>query len=332
MTAPVKRETFSAVVLEPALFNESNFDTFLIALRQRLADLKEERFAYYEGLRKANAKWANGARWFLAWLGSVAFLLTGLAAALRLLPPMHPQWDHLDKAVLVVVLAVYALMGAISFYERGTDKTTSYFRHVGIILAIRDLWTRVQFEFAKEQLAVQSATDRGAAEMAARERLRVIANAFCDDLNKATTGELGEWKTEFLASLSALSEAAKKGGEEVTKQVQDIVKDAAKVAADAKTAAEKAAADAKAAAKAAEDAARPGSINFVLSGDFDEEVIVSIDGVEGARTTGKTTAVDRVATGARKIFARSRKAGKDTSASKMVEIKPGIQDVALVLS
>ena len=50
--------------------------------------------------------------------------------------------------------------------------------------------------------------------------------------------ELGEWKTEFLASLSALSEAAKKGSEEVTKQVQEIVKQATKDAADAKAAAE----------------------------------------------------------------------------------------------
>jgi hypothetical protein len=50
--------------------------------------------------------------------------------------------DGFDKGVLLVVLAIYAVMGAISFYERATDKTTAYFRHLGIILVIRDLWTK----------------------------------------------------------------------------------------------------------------------------------------------------------------------------------------------
>src|SRR5947209_17239298 len=85
-------------------------------------------------------------------LGSIAFLLTGLAAALRFAPEAFLQkWDldGFDKGVLLIVLAIYAVMGAISFYEKGTDKTTAYFRQLGIILAIRDLWTKVQFEFLK---------------------------------------------------------------------------------------------------------------------------------------------------------------------------------------
>src|SRR5205823_1356700 len=103
--------------------------------------------SYYEGLRQNNTKWANGSRWVLALLGSIAFLLTGLAAALRLAPDTEPLkfFVGADKVVLLVVLALYAVMGAISFYEKGTDKTTAYFRQVGIILGIRDLWTKVQF-------------------------------------------------------------------------------------------------------------------------------------------------------------------------------------------
>jgi len=334
MPQTVMGNTFRAIELEPEASAEPDFAQFVDKLLDKLRHLKEERFVYYDDLRKANTKWANGSRWFLALLGSIAFLLTGLAAALRFIPPenLGQQWAGSDKVILIVVLAIYALMGAISFYERGTDKTTAYFRHVGIILAIRDLLTKIQFEFLKERLAVKSATDPKTAEGPARERIRSLAEAFCADLNKVTTGELTEWKTEFLASLSELNEAAKKGSEDVTKQVQEIVKTAEKAAADAKAAAEKATAEAKTATKAAEDAARPGAINLTLSGDYDEEVVISIDGVEAARTGGKTLALDRVATGPRKISARSKKGAKDVETSRMVEIKPGVQEVSLALS
>ena len=132
-------------------------------------------------------------------LGSIAFLLTGLAAALRFAPEASLQrWglDGFDKGVLLAVLAIYAVMGAISFYEKGTDKTSAYFRHLAIILAIRDLWTKVQFEFLKELMVLKSAADPKVGEAVARERLRSLAEAFCNDLNN-TTGELTDWRTEF---------------------------------------------------------------------------------------------------------------------------------------
>jgi hypothetical protein len=77
--------------------------------------------------------------------------------------------------------------------KRRPTRPTSYFRHVGIILVIRDLWTRIQFEILKELTTVESAADKTAAEPAARERIRVLAEAFCNDMNKASTGELTEW-------------------------------------------------------------------------------------------------------------------------------------------
>src|SRR5207245_1309151 len=117
--------------LEPQATAELEFSKFVEALLQKLGLLKEERFLYYENLRKETTKWANGSRWVLALLGSIAFLLTGLAAALRFAPEAFLQkWDldGFDKGVLLIVLAIYAVMGAISFYEKGTDKTTAYFR------------------------------------------------------------------------------------------------------------------------------------------------------------------------------------------------------------
>ncbi len=335
MPANAVGNTFRAIELEPQATAELEFSKFVEALLQKLGLLKEERFLYYENLRKENAKWANGSRWVLALLGSIAFLLTGLAAALRFAPEAFLQkWDldGFDKGVLLTVLAIYAVMGAISFYEKGTDKTTAYFRQLGIILAIRDLWTKVQFEFLKELMVLKSAADPKAGEAVARERIRALAEAFCNDLDKVATGELADWRTEFLASLSELEAAAKKGSEDVTTQIQEVLKTAEKAATDAKVSAEKAAADARAAAKTAEEAGKPGALNLALSGDFDDQVLISVDGVEVARSSGKTIAVDRVVPGLRKISAHAKKGGKDLEIARMVDVKPGLQDLELVLS
>src|SRR2546426_4550985 len=221
MPSTVVGNTFRAIELEPQATAELEFSKFVEALLQKLQLLKEERFVYYEDLRKKNTKWANGSRWVLALLGSIAFLLTGLAAALRFAPEASLQkWslDGFDKGVLLAVLAIYAVMGAISFYEKGTDKTTAYFRHLGIILAIRDLWTKVQFELLKELMVLKGAADAKAGEAVARERIRALAEAFCNDVNKITTGELTEWRTEVFPPPSPLQGAAEKGSDAVTKQ------------------------------------------------------------------------------------------------------------------
>jgi hypothetical protein len=334
MPSNVVGNTFRAIELEPQGTAELEFPKFVEALLEKLRRLKDERFIYYEDLRRKNTKWANGSRWVLALLGSIAFLLTGLAAALRFAPEESLQkWgvDGFDKGVLLAVLAIYAVMGAISFYEKGTDKTTTYFRHLGIILAIRDLWTKVQFEFLKELIVLKDAADPKTAEVVARERIRALAEAFCNDLNKITTGELTEWRTEFLASLSELEAAAKKGTEDVTKQIQETVRAAESAATDAKAAAEKAAADARAAAKTAEEASKPGALNVTLSGDFDDEVLISVDDTEVARSRGKTIALERVVPGLRKISAHAKKGAKDVEAALIVDVKPGVQRLELVL-
>ncbi len=326
--------TFRAIELEPQGTAELELSKFVEALLEKLRRLKDERFTYYEVLRRQNTKWANGSRWVLALLGSIAFLLTGVAAALRFAPETSLQkWglDGFDKGVLLAVLAIYAVMGAISFYEKGTDKTTTYFRHLGIILAIRDLWTKVQFEFLKELIVLKDAADRKTAEAVARERITALAEAFCNDVNKITTGELTEWRTEFLASLSELEAAAKKGTDDVTKQIQETARAAENAATDAKAAAEKAAADARAAAKTAEEASKPGALNLTLSGDFDDEVLISVDDIEVARSRGKTIALERVVPGLRKVSAHAKKGAKDVETALMVDVKPGLQRLELVL-
>ena len=83
MAIPVVPNTFGTIELEPENSAKLPFSQFVEELLKKLRLLKEERFVYYENLRKKNTKWANGSRWVLALLGSIAFLLTGLAAALR---------------------------------------------------------------------------------------------------------------------------------------------------------------------------------------------------------------------------------------------------------
>ena len=105
--------------------------------------------------------------------------VTAVAAAARFVPPeqLPRQLNGADKIILVLVLAIYAVMGTVSFYEKATDKTASYFCHLGVILAIRDLWTKFQFEVLKEVMAFKSASNLTTAEAAARERVRPLVNA-----------------------------------------------------------------------------------------------------------------------------------------------------------
>src|SRR5687767_9111727 len=78
--------TFSSIELDPQDLVTLSFDEFVNVLVAKLTDFKGQRAAFYGGLRRTNAKWANGARAVLAILGAIALLLTALAAAVRLAP------------------------------------------------------------------------------------------------------------------------------------------------------------------------------------------------------------------------------------------------------
>jgi hypothetical protein len=115
-------------------------------------------------------------------------------------------------------------------------------------------------------------------------------------------------------------------------QVQEAVKAAEQAATDAKATAEKAAADAREAAKAAEEAGKPGALNLAVTGDFDDQVLIFIDGVEVARSSGKAIAIDRVVPGLRKISAHGKRGGRDLETARMIDVKPGLQELELTLS
>jgi len=313
--------TFSTIDLQPEATASLDLTEFVNTLLEKLRKLKDERFAYYENLRRENSAWANKSRRWLALLGSLAFLLTALTAALR----FTGWFDGWDKNALLAALAIYAIMGTISFYEKGTTKTSDYFRYLSVILSIRDLWTKLQFALLGEAIALKKADDKLAAEPAARARIIALAEAFCNDLNKLSASELADWRTAFMSSLTELSETAKKGSDDVAKQLQDAVKAAEKSATDAKAAAETA-------AKAAAEAAKPGSVNVTIVGEFDGEVVVFVEGFERARSNGKSVAIESVPPGIRKFSAQAQKGANKLEASQMVEIKPGLQNLTLALT
>jgi hypothetical protein len=330
--ARISPNTFSPIRLDPRKFAALSFADFVDALLTELRRLQRQRSAFYEDLRARNSRWANAARWLLAVLGAVALLLTALVAVVRLIPtsPSTSDWEP-DRILLVAVLVIYAVMGAISFFERGSDKTTAYFRQIATILAIRDLWTKLQFAILKELRALAAAPDP-AAEEATRGRVLAIAETFCTDLDKIATGELSEFRTEFLDSLKELQETSQKGMQDITKQLDEHAKAAEKAAADARVAAEKAAADAKAAAKAAEDAAKPGFVNVTIVGEFDDEVVISVSGNDAAKSTSKTIGLERIPPGPTRIGARAKKGTKVLDAAVIVDVKPGLQECKLPLS
>ena len=69
-----------------------------------------------------------------------------------------------------------------------------------------------------------------------------------------------------------------------------------------------------------------------MVGDFDDQVVILVDGVESARSRGKTIAVERVAPGQRRISAQAKKGTKELEASIMRDVKPGLQDFKITLS
>lgn len=109
-----------------------------------------------------------------------------------------------------------------------------------------------------------------------RERVRTLAQGFCTDLDKVATSELDN--------------AAKKGSEDTTSRLKDAIKEAE---------------EATKKLKAAADAAKPGFVNLTLTGDFDDQVTISINGKESAKTL---------------------------EVSQAVQVKPGIQELKLTLA
>ncbi|SCB62097.1 hypothetical protein GA0061105_1325 [Rhizobium aethiopicum] len=276
--------------------------------------IRRNRFEYYQTLRRKSSKWVHGSRQFLAWAAALAFLFTAVGTGLRFVPPT-PGTEH-DKWLLLIALFLYSLVAALSLYERATDTVSAYFRHVTIILAMRDLWGKFQFEVFKE---IPVALDGDVtATAAAGDRIVALCSAFLVDLDKLSNGEATEWRTEFLASLSELETAAKEGRASATTGLEEQLKRA-----------EKAVQDAVAAAARIEATLKPSHINLTLTGNFDGEAVIFIDEAEVARSPGARIGLENVKAGPRKLVARALKDGKSLEVSQIVDVQPGVQSVTL---
>lgn len=308
--------TFMAIRLQPEDYGKLGFDDFVAYILAKLDEARDQRVSYYGILRTRNSRWVMGSRKWLAFAGALALLMTTLGAGLRL-----SQWaaEGWDKAALLAALVLYAVMGAVAFYERGTDRTTTYFRHVAIILAIRDLWTKLQFEVLREVMGFKQA-GQAADEAAVRTRIVALAEAFSNDLNRLTETELSDWRAEFLTSLSELEAAAKKGGEDAGTRLATYAAEAQKAAAAAEEAAQRALA-----------AARPSFVNLVLSETYDSPVAVTVDGIKVSHDVGRSFSLGEIRAGPRTIAATGLKGGKPVSASVTYDVKPGIQRLDLAL-
>jgi hypothetical protein len=298
--------TLIPIELDPKEFSALPFSEFVEKLLAKLHTLKNVRFTWYDDQRRRRSRWVNGTRKALALVGALAILLTALAGLLRILG------NSLDVFAIAGALVLYAIMGAISFYENVTADAAAYFRQVRAALDIRDLWTKLQFEFLKELMGSKAGDSN--AEALISDRLIKLAEAFCNDLDKITSSELVEWRTEFMGSLSELESTAKKGTEDSHALLQNAVK-----------AYENAAAESRAAARAANEGAKPGYLNLEIIGDFDQ-VVVFVDDKEVARTHLKKFGIDRLMPGYRKIQARATKKGAPPlEAAQIIDIKPGLQ-------
>ena len=74
--------TLNAIELDPQASSVVEFSQFTKDLLDKVRTLKNAQIAYYEHLRKANTKWANGARW--VWLAGSILLLASAAVGFAL--------------------------------------------------------------------------------------------------------------------------------------------------------------------------------------------------------------------------------------------------------
>jgi hypothetical protein len=92
----------------------------------------------------------------MIWLGTVAVLLTAIAAGLRVYLAANKIEGSYDIWIMGFALLLYALMAAVSFFERSAEGSGHYFRSILAILAIRDLWTPYQFKDTQIQMSSAS--------------------------------------------------------------------------------------------------------------------------------------------------------------------------------
>lgn len=288
---------------------------FAKQLRAALDERRKSRYGFYNG-RRVQYAWVLSLQSALAWLGAAGIVLTAVATAAHFLWPD----DNVDGGLLVTAMICYAVMAGISFYERSLNLAAAYFRSVGILLAMRDIWTRLQFELLAElRAATVGGTD---VEVPARDRMAALAQAAWNDMEALTRGEQENWQGEVLSSLKDLATAAEGGRGTVESRLSQMEKDAA---AAATARAERAAAAARAKA--------PALLTVTLSGDFAGRAEILIDEQPVAGTETAEVALKPRPLGPVHLSATAKdSAGIPLQAALNLELKPGMQTAMLALA
>lgn len=315
---PATGNTFNPIKLDAsALAGETDFDKYVEILTTKVKQLTDERAGYYNNLREQGS-WVNASRSWLIYLGAGSLLLTALATVMRIAPPISkkpPPFENFDAFLLIVVLVLYAVMAVISFVERSSAAAAGYFRHIGVIVSIRNLWTQFQFEQLK---LLQKTKAGGISEAEARAALAALAQDYCVQLDSIAAGEGETWREEFKASLTELGNLSQTRLTEVETQLK------------AQRAELKQVADKRAQARAAE---KPVMVKLTVAGGFDGEAIVYVDGTENTRTKLKTLTLGEIAPGRRVFRVVAQKAGTRLEAEQAEQIEPGKpSDVVITLT
>jgi len=315
--------TFDPIEFDLKAWPQSDYTAFVEQLRQKLVGLTKKRIDWYQGQHRAS-RWVNSARTLMIWLGTIAVLLTAVAAGLRVYLAAYKIDGFSDIVVMGLALLFYALMAAVSFFERSAEGSGHYFRSILAILAIRDLWTAYQFKDVQMQLSIPKPPTDAAELLAAKQRWLDAARQYCTDLDAIATKELTEWRGAFQTSLTELSSAAKTGLAAAQTALSDAVK--ADVA-DAKAAAD----EAKRAAEAAKAAVKPASLNLTVTNAPGGEAIVTIDGAVAARGPERTFAFANLTQGEHslRVDVPAAADGKAKAIAQIISLPGGITNLSV---
>lgn len=212
--------TFTPIALDwHDLSQQDDFGIFVNSMYTAVERLKNERLRYYSGQRARRAI-VNILRNAMIFLGILALLSTSIAAGIRVSGTDNSNFICLGNWMLAIALSCYVLMSAMSFWETATSSTAAYFRQIQLILGIRDLWTRFEFDFVGALRARQiGQVDENTTKSTLLELARTVVTSI-DDLAQ---GELAEWKQEFLTSISTLNTASSEGIEQIRSDIRASV-------------------------------------------------------------------------------------------------------------
>ena len=309
--------TFEPLELDPFdLATHTDLDAYGKVLLGRLKTALSERMAYFNHLRNKVAS-VNRNRRILAWLGAIAIVLTAMATAARMVNEVADDlFKSADLLLLLIVLLLYAAMGAISFFETSTDSVSSYFRYVSIVISMRDHWTRFQFEVSK--VLRSRIPDNADSDRATGQRILELGEAFWTDVEALSKGEVETWQAEFQASVSHLAEVAEGGLGTIETRLNKSIDDLNAV---------------RAKERAARETEKPAFVNLSIQGAFTGVAAIQLDGVPLTTTSRKSVALSGIKPGLHQLEVRaSGVGGVVLEATKHVDLKSGLQDETIVLA